>query len=67
MTASYYKSLATPVLRKMYERLRQGLASLPPEERPADDMDSLLQMRRELDRRTGIPSTEVNFEKYITD
>jgi len=67
MNEAYYKSLSTPVLRKMYERLRQGLASLPPEDRPADDMDSLLQMRKELDRRTGIPPKEIDFEKYITD
>ena len=33
------------------------------------DMDEVFLMRRELDKRMGVrnPTTEVNYEKYLTD
>ena len=68
MTRDYVRSLTTPVLRKMWERLRSGLASLPPEDRPQGDLDALLMMRDELDRRNGAKKgADVEFSDYITD
>jgi hypothetical protein len=63
----YYKSVSTPVLRRMWEKLRNGLASLPPEDRPVEDMESLVAMRDELDRRSGIQPAEVEFTDFLTD
>lgn len=63
----YYKSLATPVLRQMWERLRANTLSLPEKDRKREDVDALFAMRDELDRRSGgKPTVEVDFEKYIT-
>ena len=68
MTRDYVRSLTTPVLRKMWERLRSGLASLPPEDRPREDLDALLMLRDELDRRNGAKKgADVEFSDYITD
>ena len=63
----YYKSVTTPVLRQMWERLRASIMSLPEEDREKEDYDALIAMRDELDRRSGgKPIVEVDFEKYVT-
>lgn len=67
MTREYYKSLSTPVLRKMWARLRDGLMSIPAEDRPAEDVEALIAMRDELDRRGVRKPIDVNFENYLTD
>ena len=63
----YYKSIATQVLRQMWERLRVSIIFLPEKERKKEDIDALIAMRDELDRRSGgKPVVEFDFEKYIT-
>lgn len=65
-----YRSLPTPVLMERWERFRNGLRNLPPEERTVGDFDKLWEMRRELDRREDIPkpSVDINFANdYLTD
>ena len=66
--AAYYKSLTTPVLRKMWDKLRKHIMSLPEEDREHEDYEALIAMRDELDRRSGgKPIIEdFNFEKYVT-
>ena len=51
----------------MWARLRDGLMSLPAEDRPAEDVEALIAMRDELDRRGVRKPVEINFEKYLTD
>ena len=65
---AYYKSLATPVLRGMWNRLRKHIMSLPEEDREPEDYKALIAMRDELDRRSGgKPVVEdFDFEKYVT-
>lgn len=64
---AYYKSLTTPVLRQMWERLRKRIMSLPEEDREREDYEALIAMRDELDRRSGgKPAIEFNFENYVT-
>lgn len=68
MSDFYYKSLTTPVLRKMYERKRSSLMALPESERKSEDVSELIAMRDELDRRVGRPqAVDFDFEKYITN
>lgn len=61
--------MSTPDLVRRWERLRDRLASKKPSERMVDDLDELMALRREIDRRRGekCPTVEVNFESYITD
>lgn len=64
----YYKSIATQVLRQMWGRLRTSILSLPEKEWKKEDIDALIAMRDELDRRSGgKPVVEYfDFEKYVT-
>lgn len=66
--AAYYKSLATPVLRKMWNRLRERIMSLPEGDREPEDFEALVAMRDELDRRSGGKPVieDFDFEKYVT-
>ena len=64
---AYYRSVTTAVLRRMYSKLRDGLLSLAPEDRPLDDMESLREMREEIDRRSGLPPVNVEFSDYVSD
>ena len=66
--AAYYKSLATPVLRKMWNKLREHIMSLPEEDREHEDYEALVAMRDELDRRSGGKPVieDFDFEKYVT-
>ena len=51
----------------MWARLRDGLMALSAEDRPAEDVEALIAMRDELDRRGVRKPVEINFEKYLTD
>lgn len=65
-----YKSLPTPVLIERWERLRDGLMCTPPDDRTVGDMDALLGMRSEIERRVGEPKpgVDINFSSdYLTD
>lgn len=64
----YYKSIATQVLRQMWGRLRTSILSLPEKERKKEDIDALIAMRDELDRRSGGKPVieDFDFEKYVT-
>lgn len=61
------RSIPDAELGRRWRELRDALLALPPESRGADDLQKLLAMRREIDRRTAPPSVEVDFENYLTD
>lgn len=63
-----YASIPTSKLQKMWEKERERLAAM--RDAVVADYDSLLAMRRELDRRKDdpFPTAEVNFaDEYLTD
>lgn len=65
--SNYYKTIATPVLERMWERERDRLSRKV--DAVVGDYEDLFAMRRELDRRRGIenPSSSVNYENYVSD
>ena len=68
MNRDYLKSLKTPVLRGMWERLKKKLLGLPCSEIMQEDLDELIQMRDDLDSRSGKPTTDdIEFTDYLTD
>ena len=64
-----YKSLSTSDLIRKWERKRDRIAGKKPSERMIDELDELMALRREIDRRRGVknPTVEVNFEDYVKD
>lgn len=64
-----YKYLSTSDLIRKWERKRDRIAGKKPSERMIDELDELMALRREIDRRRGVrnPTVEVNFEDYVKD
>lgn len=64
-----YKSLSTSDLIRKWERKRDQIAGKKPSERMIDELDELMALRREIDRRRGVrnPTVDVNFEDYVKD
>ena len=65
-----YKTIPTPELVARWERFRNGLRNLPPDERTVGDYEVLYEMKREIDRRRDEPkpTVDINFSKdYLTD
>ena len=64
-----YKSLSTSDLIRKWERERDRIAGKKPSERMIDELDELMALRREIDRRRGVrnPTVLVNFEDYVKE
>ena len=67
--SDYYKRKSTAELEEEWRRRRDEVAGKKPSERTPGDMDALLALRREIDRRRGVrnPTVEINFESYVKD
>lgn len=63
---SNYSNIPTPMLESMW---REKCRHIREGHRLPGDMDEVFLMRRELDKRSGVrnPTTEINYEKYLTD
>lgn len=64
-----YKRKSTAELEEEWMRKRDEVAGKKPSGRTRGDMDTLLALRREIDRRRGErnPTVEFNFESYVKD
>ena len=68
--ANDYRGIPTLELVRMWESAIEAIRGRNPSELTASDYDSVYEMRRELDRRSGDgkPTVYVDFESgYVTD
>lgn len=61
-----FRALSVPELERRWRRLRGKVVS---GKAVQEDLDRLLAIRKEIDRRRGgdVPASEVDFESYLTD
>ena len=63
------EGMDTATLKREWDALRRKVVRQGEGERSREDLDALLAMRKEIDRRElgSRPKVEVDFEKYLTD
>lgn len=63
------REMDTATLKREWDALRRKVVRQSEGERSREDLDTLLAMRKEIDRRElgSRPKVEVDFEKYLTD
>ena len=65
-----YDGIPLVTLEAMWAEKQRRIAELPPADRTPSEMEELLTMRKEIDKRKGnrVPVVDVNFsEVYLTD
>ena len=63
------REMDTATLKREWDALRRKVVRQSEGERSREDLDALLALRKEIDRRElgSRPKVEVDFEKYLTD